>query len=215
MFIHVLADSTSSDMFHLALPVMEKIARPVFVYFFLIVGLRIAGKRELAQLNPFDLVVLLMLSNTVQNAIIGEDSSITGGFIGAATLLALNYSLVRLVRRSRRLQRWLEGRPDVLIRDGEIQRDHLNRELITRAELVAAAHKQGIGSLKDIERCVLEPTGTISFILKRPTPDFERHEELRSMLEQALRELTALRTGGTAAQPADGGGNGPAAAGTA
>ena len=215
MFIHVLADSASSDMFHLALPVMEKIARPVFVYFFLIVGLRIAGKRELAQLNPFDLVVLLMLSNTVQNAIIGEDSSITGGFIGAATLLALNYALVRLVRRSRRLQRWLEGRPDVLIRDGEIQRDHLNRELITRAELVAAAHKQGIGSLKDVERCVLEPTGTISFILRRPTPDFERHEELRSMLEQALRELTALRTAGTTAQPAAGGGNGPAAAGTA
>jgi uncharacterized membrane protein YcaP (DUF421 family) len=202
--IHVLAATASSDMFHLTLPVLEKIARPVFVYFFLIVGLRIAGKRELAQLNPFDLVVLLMLSNTVQNAIIGEDSSITGGFIGAATLLALNYALVRLVRRSRRLQRWLEGRPDVLIRDGEIQRDHLNRELITRAELVAAAHKQGIGSLKDVERCVLESTGTISFILKRPTHETERHEQLRSMLEQALRELTALRTGQAAPTPVDG-----------
>jgi uncharacterized membrane protein YcaP (DUF421 family) len=208
VLIHVLASAASSDMFNLTLPVIEKIARPVFVYVFLIVGLRVAGKRELAQLNPFDLVVLLMLSNTVQNAIIGEDSSITGGFIGAATLLALNYAVVRLVRRSRRLQRWLEGRPDVLIRDGEIQRDHLNRELITRAELVAAAHKQGIGSLKDVERCVLEPTGTITFIEKRPTHESERHEQLRSMLEQALRELTALRSAGAA--PA--GANGPGSA---
>src|SRR4051794_27387042 len=164
------------DMFALALPVAEKVIRPVVVYAALVVGLRVFGKRELAQLNPFDLVVLLMLSNTVQNAIIGDDSSLTGAFIGAATLLALNYAVVRLVRRSRRLQRVLEGRPDVLIRDGEIQRDHLNRELITRAELVAAAHKQGIGSLKDVERCVLEPTGTISFILKRPTHESARHE---------------------------------------
>jgi uncharacterized membrane protein YcaP (DUF421 family) len=111
------------------------------------------------------------------------------------------------VRRSRRLQRVLEGRPDVLIRDGEIQRDHLNRELITRAELVAAAHKQGISSLKDVERCVLEPTGTISFVLKRPTHESERHEQLRSMLEQALRELTALRTAQAAPAPVDGPGH--------
>ena len=79
------------DMFHLGLPVLEKVLRPVFVYTFLVVGLRLAGKRELAQLNPFDLVVLLTLSNTVQNAIIGDDNSVTGGVIGATTLLALNY----------------------------------------------------------------------------------------------------------------------------
>src|SRR4029077_18995859 len=108
---------TLSDMFVLTLPVAEKVLRPIVVYVFLIVGLRIAGKREMAQLNPFDLVVLLTISNTVQNAIIGDDSSLTGAFIGAATLLALNYAVVRLVRRSRRLQRMLEGRPDVLIRD--------------------------------------------------------------------------------------------------
>src|SRR5436189_1269044 len=82
---------------------LEKVVRPILVYFFLILGLRVAGKRELAQLNPFDLIVLLMLSNTVQNAIIGEDNSISGGFIGAATLLATNYATIRLVRRSRLL----------------------------------------------------------------------------------------------------------------
>ncbi len=80
-----------TDMFVLALPVAEKILRPIVVYFFLVIGLRLAGKRELAQLNPFDLVVLLTLSNTVQNAIIGDDNSVTGGIIGAATLLLVNY----------------------------------------------------------------------------------------------------------------------------
>src|SRR5690349_25072236 len=83
------------DMFALGIPVTEKILRPIIVYVFLIGGLRLAGKREMAQLNPFDLVVLLMLSNTVQNAIIGDDNTITGGLIGAATLLIVNHALVR------------------------------------------------------------------------------------------------------------------------
>src|SRR3954468_3038024 len=99
-----------NDFFVPDVSILEKIVRPVLVYFFLIIGLRVAGKRELAQLNPFDLIVLLMLSNTVQNAIIGEDNSISGGFIGAATLLATNYATIRLVRRSRFLHRLLEGR---------------------------------------------------------------------------------------------------------
>jgi len=85
------------DMFHLGLPVAEKILRPILVYAFLIIGLRLAGKRELAQLNPFDLVVLLTISNTVQNAIIGDDNSVTGGMIGAATLLLVNYIVVRFL----------------------------------------------------------------------------------------------------------------------
>src|ERR1700736_1163069 len=132
------------DMFVLGVPIAEKILRPIIVYVFLIIGLRLSGKRELAQLNPFDLIVLLLLSNTVQNAIIGDDNSVTGGIIGATTLLTVNYVIIRGVRKSRRLARLLEGRADVLIRDGVVQKDHLNRELITRAELIAAAHKQGI-----------------------------------------------------------------------
>src|SRR5258707_9193544 len=95
--------------------VLEKILRAIIVYFFLMLGLRISGKRELAQLNPFDLIVLLMLSNTVQNAIIGEDNSVTGGIIGAATLLTLNYLIVRTVYRSAWLQRIIGGEPDVLV----------------------------------------------------------------------------------------------------
>src|ERR1700749_2961826 len=123
------------SMFYLGLPIAEKMLRPVFVYVFLIIGLRIAGKRELAQLNPFDLIVLLMLSNTVQNAIIGDDNSVTGGIIGAATFIALNYLIVRTVYRSAWLQRLVGGEPDVLVRNGTVRMHRLERELITRAEL--------------------------------------------------------------------------------
>ena len=97
-------------IFALGAPVIEKILRPLIVYFFLVVALRVFGKRELAQLNPFDLVVLLSLSNTVQNAIIGDDNSVTGGLIGAFTLLAVNYLVVRFLFKHRRLDQMLGHR---------------------------------------------------------------------------------------------------------
>src|SRR5437660_5205878 len=103
-----------TNMFHLALPVAEKVLRPAIVYVFLILGLRLAGKRELAQLNPFDLVVLLTISNTVQNAIIGNDNSVSGGIIGAITLLVVNYAVIRFLYGHERLDRLIEGEPDVL-----------------------------------------------------------------------------------------------------
>src|SRR5438046_5270757 len=117
------------DMFFLGLPVAEKVLRPILVYLFLIVGLRIAGKREMAQLNPFDLVVLLTISNTVQNAIIGEDNSVTGGVIGAFTLLFVNYMVVRFLYSHEKLDRIIEGSPDVLIDNGVVQMDRLKKEL--------------------------------------------------------------------------------------
>ena len=107
-------------MFVLALPVLEKILRPVIVYFFLVIGLRLAGKRELAQLNPFDLVVLLTLSNTVQNAIIGEDNSVTGGIIGATALLLVNYLVVRFLYGHQGLDQIVEGEPMLLIENGTV-----------------------------------------------------------------------------------------------
>src|SRR5436309_14287057 len=111
-------------MFFLGLPTAENILRPVIVYAFLIIRLRLAGKRELAQLNPFDLVVLLTLSNTVQNAIIGDDNSVTGGLIGAATLLLVNYVVVRFLYSHDRLDRLVEGAPDVLIDRGEVNMEN-------------------------------------------------------------------------------------------
>src|SRR5438093_857805 len=106
-----------SDLWIPGEPILAKILRPLVVYAFLVISLRVAGKRELAQLNPFDLVVLLTLSNTVQNAIIGNDNSITGGVIGAVSLLVVNYVVVRFLYRHERIDRFVEGDPVVLIED--------------------------------------------------------------------------------------------------
>ena len=116
-----------TDMFVLAIPVAEKILRPVVVYFFLVIGLRLAGKRELAQLNPFDLVVLLTLSNTVQNAIIGDDNSVTGGNHRRCDAAAGQLSLVvRFLYRHEKLDRVVEGEACLLIENGKILEDQLD-----------------------------------------------------------------------------------------
>src|SRR5579875_3350846 len=116
--MQALLQTVGHDMFHLPVPLLEKIVRPVIVYLVLVVFLRLFGKRELAQLNPFDLVVLLSLSNTVKNAIIGDDNSITGGVVGAFSLLAINWLLMWLLYRTPKVNAALEGKQTVLIRDG-------------------------------------------------------------------------------------------------
>ncbi len=181
------------DMFVLAVPLLEKILRPICVYVFLIVGLRLSGKRELVQLNPFDLVVLLTLSNTVQNAIIGEDNTVTGGIIGATSLLIVNYLVVRFLYKHRSLDQFVEGRSDVLIEDGKVKTQHLRKELITMAQLEAAARKQGFDSLSEVEQCVLEPGGTISFIGKKPDADELRHQAMLKRLDELVAEIAKLR----------------------
>src|SRR6267378_7299759 len=135
--MHGLLHELWTNMFVLGVPLAEKILRPIIVYIFLIIGLRLSGKRELAQLNPFDLIVLLTLSNTVQNAIIGNDNSVTGGIIGAATLLAINYLVVRFLYGRRKLEQVVEGQPDVLIEGGRIRRNLLRKDLISLPELEA------------------------------------------------------------------------------
>src|SRR5512141_1658898 len=117
-----------SDLFVPNVPIIEKIVRPLIVYAFLIGGLRLAGKRELAQLNPFDLVVLLTLSNTVQNAIIGNDNSVTGGVLGAVALLVVNYLVVRFVYDHHKLDEVVEGKSDLLISHGIINKKALKNE---------------------------------------------------------------------------------------
>ena len=181
------------DMFHLGLPVLEKVLRPLFVYAFLVVGLRLAGKRELAQLNPFDLVVLLTLSNTVQNAIIGDDNSVTGGIIGATSLLIVNYLVVRFLYKHRSLDQLVEGKADILIEDGKVKTQRLKQELITMAQLEAAARKQGFDSLSEVDQCVLEPGGTISFIGKKPGSDETRHQALMQRIDALMAEVVKLR----------------------
>ncbi len=181
------------DMFVLQLPILGKLLRPVCVYLFLLVGLRLAGKRELAQLNPFDLIVLLTLSNTVQNAIIGDDNTVSGGLLGAALLLFVNYDVVRFVHHHRSIEKLVEGTRDYVMRGGRVLKTHLDKELMTRAELTAAAHRQGIGSLAEVESAVLEPTGTITFVAKTPSSDDLRHHELMDAVEHLRTELAQLQ----------------------
>ncbi len=173
-------------------PVTEKVIRTLGVYAFLLVGLRLAGKRELTQLNPFDLVVLLVLSNTVQNAIIGNDNSLVGGIFGAAVLLAINYWVVRYLYNHPFLDRWVEGDPTVLMRNGRILESRLRRELITREELEQAARKQGIESLHRVRSVRLETGGALTFTTAEPSPEDQRRAILRRLdaIDARLRELT-------------------------
>ena len=182
-----------TNLFHLDLSILEKVVRTVVVYFFLVGGLRLAGKRELAQLNPFDLVVLLTLSNALQNAIIGNDNSLIGGLVGAATLLVLNHLVVRFLYDHKKIDRAIEGDADVLIGDGKIQKSRLKKELITIEALEAAAHRQGFASLKDVDRAILETGGTISFFARKPEPDVARHVELLARLDALSQEVGRLR----------------------
>jgi uncharacterized membrane protein YcaP (DUF421 family) len=181
-------------IFFLDVPILEKVIRAVFVYVFLIVGLRLAGKRELAQLNPFDLVVLLTLSNTVQNAIIGNDNSVSGGLIGAATLLLINYLVIRFLFHHDRIDRIIEGDPDVLIDHGQVKEDHLEKELLTKRELEIAAHRQGFGDLKEVDHASLEPGGGIFFEAKKPTLNEAQQSELFKRLDSISLQLKELRS---------------------
>ena len=185
---------TLHDMFWLGVPVLEKVLRPVAIYAFLILSLRLAGKRELAQLNPFDLVVLLTISNTVQNAIIGDDNSVTGGLIGAATLLLVNHVVVRYLYGHEALERLVEGDEDVLIENGEMRTDRLRKELITEGELLSAARKQGFERLSDVDRATIEPGGTIVFLARKRGSEPRNDDEVLRKLEELRADLVALRS---------------------
>jgi uncharacterized membrane protein YcaP (DUF421 family) len=151
---------------HLCVPAGEKLIRTVAVYGFLVIGLRLAGKRELGQFNAFDLVVLITIANAVQNAIIGPDNTLTGAAIGAATLLATNYTVVRLSYRFPGLDRILEGKETALYERGRMNHRALRRELITEHQLMSIARLQGARSLEEIDRITLERNGSVSVILR-------------------------------------------------
>ncbi len=182
-----------SHMFDLPLPILEKLARPVIVYLVLVVLLRLFGKRELAQLNPFDLVVLLSLSNTVQNAIIGEDNSVSGGILGAISLLSINWVVARTLYRSPKLTRLAEGSATVLIKNGKVDEAAMRRESLTEDELVSVVHKQGIVFLHEVALCQLEPNGTFYVEAKEPDIAEKQHAEIMARLEELTCELAALR----------------------
>ena len=174
--------------------IAEKVVRPVLVYLLLVFALRMMGKRLLAQLNPFDFVVLLMLSNTVQNAIIGNDTSLLGGAIGAAALLAANAVLVRVFYRGPEMTQIASGETDIcLIADGQLQEDAMRRLHINAGELIAKAHERGFDSLDEVESAVLYPNGTIYLRGQDAASDAARHRELLSRLDALGAQLAALR----------------------
>jgi uncharacterized membrane protein YcaP (DUF421 family) len=187
--VHALLD----HMFHLQLPILEKLLRPVCVYITLIILLRVFGKRELAQLNPFDLIVLLSLSNTVQNAIIGDDNSVTGGIIGAIGLLGINWMVVRILYNAPRLNRMFEGRSTVLVCDGKIDRKAMKRERLTREELLEVIHRQGFEHLHEVGHVELEPTGTFFVEALEPSRNDKHHDELVARLDALTSEVAGLR----------------------
>ncbi len=171
---------------------LEKLLRTLIVYAFLLIGLRLGGKRELGMLNPFDLVVLLVLSNTLQNAIIGPDNSLLGGLVGAAILLAVNYLVVRFLFSHPKLDRYVEGESLVLVREGRVLQENMNRELITQNELESRARLQGIDDLAHVACARIEVGGALTFVLKHPTTAEDHQKAVRDRLARIETTLNAL-----------------------
>ncbi len=151
-------------MLTLAVPLWDIVIRTVAVYFVILVGLRLSGKREIGQMTVFDLVVLLLLANSVQSAMLGPDQSLTGGIVAAAVLLTINGLMARLRLRWPRLRRIVEGSPTLLILRGQVIQDHLRREGLDRQNLEAALREHGVVDLADVEMAVLEIDGSISVV---------------------------------------------------
>ena len=151
-----------NDLADLGVSPFEKVLRSLLVFAFLVVALRVGGKRELAQINVMDLAVLLLVSNALQNAMIGNDNSLLGGVLGASVLFAANYVFVRLTYRSARIRRVLEGVPRVLVRDGRPDAQALRREAISVSELRSVARERGFAGLDEVALMVLETDGHLA-----------------------------------------------------
>jgi|SRR5436305_3238378 len=149
-------------MWNMAIPWWEFIVRGAAVYLFLIVILRLTGKRQVGQLAPFDLVLLLVLSNAVQNSMNGGDNSLIGGLVSATTLILLNYLVGFATFRSKKLEGLIEGRPEVLIHNGKLFEDVLKRAQLTRHELNASLRQAGCTCIEEVHTDVLENNGSIS-----------------------------------------------------
>ncbi len=151
-------------MLRMGVPWWELIVRGILVYIFLLALLRLSGKRQVGQLAPFDLVLLLVLSNAVQNSMNGGDNSLLGGLISAATLVGLNYAVGMVTYRSKKLEAFIEGRPQVLIHNGKLFEDVMAHAKLTHHELHAALRQAGCASINEIHTAILENNGSISVV---------------------------------------------------
>ncbi|MBS1814674.1 MAG: DUF421 domain-containing protein [Acidobacteria bacterium] len=180
-------------MFHVPLPLLEKVLRPMIVYVFLILFLRLFGKRELAQINPFDLVVLLSLSNTVQNAIIGEDNSVLGGLVGAFALLTVNWIVNRGLFKTPKLWNLLQGDRTVLIQDGKVDERAMKKEILTEEELVTVLHRQGVHAAEEVAFCALEPSGNFYVEKKEEATPAAHFQEMMRKLDALAKDIHGLK----------------------
>lgn len=146
------------------------ILRTTSVYFFLLVGLRLAGKREIGQMTLFDLIVILVISNAVQNAMVGPDTSLTGGLVSAATLLTINFVVSWLRYRFKFIRYWVEGAPTLLIEDGAFLKENMQREYLAEDELLMAMREHGVDRLDQVAKAMLEVDGSISIVPKEGVP---------------------------------------------
>lgn len=177
------------ELFSLTPSVAEKILRAAFIYGFLLVALRLGGKRELGQLNTMDFIVLLTVANAVQNGIIGNDNSLTGAVIGATTLFVINGVAAFAAFRSSFVRRLLAGAPAILITDGEVNHRNLRRERISDGDLLQAILDAGGESTTDVQRCILETNGHIVVTLRTKDANAARFDEILGRLTDIERRI--------------------------
>lgn len=205
----------SHDLWTIQIPVLEKVLRTVLVYGGLAVLLRVGGKRGLAQLNSFDLVVMLLLSNVVQNAIIGADNSLAGGLLGAAVLMAINSLTVRIVNRHPRLIRLFEGSSTVIVEEGHPVQRAIKRLGLRLADIAAALRHQGAAHVGEVQRATLAPGGSIVVTLKDDAHDVtvghlrDAHQALLADIRREIDAALAARERGGAGSPERGGAGSP------
>lgn len=193
------SDKDVANMFGGMPSIFEKLVRTIVVYFVLVLVLRTLGKRKLSQLNPFDFVVLLLLSNTVQNAIIGNETTLSGGLIGAIFLIIISNIVVRLFYKLSWSDRRdiLDGNTTALIKDGVIQEKTLEQQSITRLELESIAHDKGFDSTAEIRNCVMESNGKFFVEAKKPSREDLNHAELLRKIEELSRQIADLKAAKT------------------
>jgi uncharacterized membrane protein YcaP (DUF421 family) len=154
----------------------EIAAKTTVIYFFLVLGLRLLGKRELGQMNIYDLVLIIVLANAVQNSMVGNDSSLVGGLVAAVTLLVWNRIFAVALARSSKLERTMVGNPTLILNDGKLIDDHMRREGVTRDQVLEALREHGVTRPDECKMCVLEVDGSISVVPKdAPVHKTRRH----------------------------------------
>jgi len=161
------------------------VLRTGVIYLLVLIGVRLSGKREVGQMTPFDLTLLLLLSNSVQNAMTGPDTSLAGGAVAASTLLVLNYFVANLSGMNRRFRRWVEGQPSLLVHDGQVIESHMAREHVSMDELNRAMREHGISGMDQVALSVLEVDGSISFLkYDEIKPDAGTHLARRRFIQK-------------------------------